>query len=104
MDAKKLWEALESNFWDMKQLIASLRKKKLKQEQRRKTEQFTEEEKKEMKSGWQRHSRNVFTNKFLTQLMGGPPWDAVILLERSWIWTLALCPKTNARSRSIRGT
>ena len=52
MDAKKLWEALDSNFWDMKQPIESLRKKKLKQEQRRKTEQFTEEEKKEMKSGW----------------------------------------------------
>ena len=29
-DAKKLWEALDSNFWDMKQPIESLRKKKLK--------------------------------------------------------------------------
>ena len=38
MDAKKLWEALESNFWDMKQPIESLRRKKLKQEQRRGTE------------------------------------------------------------------
>ena len=34
-----------------------------------------------MKSGWQRHSRNIFTNKFLTQLMGGPPWDAVVWRE-----------------------
>ena len=65
----------------MKQPIESLRKKKLKQEQRRKTEQFTEEEKKEMKSGWQRHSQNVFTNKFLTQLRGGPPWDIVVWRE-----------------------
>ena len=81
MDAKKLWEALDSNFWDMKQPIESLRKKKLKQEQRRKTEQFTEEEKKEMKSGWRRLSRNVFTNKFLTQFMGGPPRDAVVWRE-----------------------
>ena len=34
-----------------------------------------------MKSGWQCHSRNVFTNKFLTQLTGGPPWDAVVWRE-----------------------
>ena len=81
MDAKKLWEALDSNFWDMKQPIESLRRKKLKQEQRRRTEKFTEEEKKEMKNGWQSHSRNVFTNKFLTQLTGGRPWDAVAWRE-----------------------
>ena len=34
-----------------------------------------------MKSGWQCHSRNVFTNKFLTQLTGGPPWDVVVWRE-----------------------
>ena len=45
MDAKKMWDALDSNYWDMKQPIESLRKKRLKQEQRRKTTQFTEEEK-----------------------------------------------------------
>ena len=50
MDAKKMWDALDSNYWDMKQPIESLRKKRLKQEQRRKTTQFTEDEKREMKS------------------------------------------------------
>ena len=34
-----------------------------------------------MKSGWQCHSRNVFTNKFLAQLTGGPPWVAVVWRE-----------------------
>ena len=34
-----------------------------------------------MKSGWQRHSQNVFTNKILTQFWGGPPWDIVVWRE-----------------------
>ena len=81
MDAKKMWDALDSNYWDMKQPIESLRKKRLKQEQRRKTTQFTEEEKYEMKSKWQKHERTIFTNKFMHQLRGGPQWDAVVWRE-----------------------
>ena len=52
----------------MKRPIESLRKKRLKQEQRRKTERFTEEEKKQMKREWNSHSRVVLTNKFLKEL------------------------------------
>ena len=65
----------------MKQPIESLRKKRLKQEQRRKTTQFTEDEKQEMKSKWQKHERTVYTDKFLHQLRGGPQSDAVVWRE-----------------------
>ena len=81
MEATKLWEALDSNYWDMKQPIESLRKKRLKQEQRRKTAAFTEEEKKNMKSEWTSQSKIVFTGKFLTALPGGPPWKDVTWRE-----------------------
>jgi len=81
MDAKKMWDALDSNYWDMKQPIESLRKKRLKQKQRRKTTQFTEDEKREMKSKWQKHERTIYTNKFMHQLRGGPQWDAVVWRE-----------------------
>jgi len=81
MDAKKMWDALDSNFWDMKQPIESLRKKRLKQEQRRKATQFTDDEKKEMKIQWQKHERTVYTDKFMHQLRGGPQWDAVVWRE-----------------------
>ena len=74
MEAITRWEALSSNYWDMKQPVESLRKKRLKQEQRRKTERFTEEEKQAMKKEWQCHSRNVFMNS-------GTPWSEVTWRE-----------------------
>ena len=37
MSSEKLYEALDSNFWDLKQPIESIEKKRLKQRQRRKT-------------------------------------------------------------------
>ena len=53
----------------------------MKQEQRRKTERFTEEEKKQMKREWNSQSKIVFTGKFLTALPGGPPWEDVTWRE-----------------------
>ena len=37
MSSEKLYEALDNNFWDLKQPIESIEKKRLKQRQRRKT-------------------------------------------------------------------
>ena len=37
MSSEKLYQALDSNFWDLKQPIESIEKKRLKQLQRRKT-------------------------------------------------------------------
>ena len=82
MEATKLWEALDSNFWDMKQPIESLRKKRMKQEQRRKTERFTDEEKQAMKDEWTAYTRYVLTNKYMTSFgKGGPSWDDVVWRE-----------------------
>ena len=82
MEATKLWEALDSNFWDMRQPIESLRKKRIKQEQRRKTERYTDEEKHAMKDDWTAYARNVVTNKYMTSFgKGSPSWDDVVWRE-----------------------
>ena len=82
MEATKLWEASDSKDWDMKQPIESLRKKRLKQEQRRQTERFTDEEKQAMKEEWQAYTRNIVTNKFMTSFgNGSPSWDDVVWRE-----------------------
>ena len=54
---------------------------KLEQGHRRMTGQFAEEERKTMECEWQCRRRNVFANRFLTQLEGDPPGDAVIRKE-----------------------
>ena len=83
MDAKKLWEAIDSNYWDMKQPIESLRRKKIKQVQRRKTDLYTDERKREMKAGWTAHVRRMKTDRYVTTLGidGGPSWDDVVWRE-----------------------
>ena len=66
----------------MKQPIESLRRKKIKQEQRRKTERYTDEEKRAMKAGWTAHTRRINTNKFVTSFgKDGPLWDNVVWRE-----------------------
>ena len=82
MEATKLWEAMDSNYWDMKQPVESLRKKRMKQEQRWKTERFPEEEKLSMKAEWKAYTRTVVTNRLMTTFgKGGPSWDDVVWRE-----------------------
>ena len=45
---------------------------------RQEREQFVGKERKTMESEWQCRRRNVFADRFLTQLEGDPPGDAII--------------------------